>query len=351
MQSIAAEHNTPMTYVNLVGGQDALLFDGGSMLISHDGNIINIADDFAEHILYGTLTKNGITSPQQHKPDSKNVYQELINAISMGIKSYVHKNQFNKGVIIALSGGIDSAVTLALAVNALGADKVEAVYMPSKYNASISEIDAKLQADKLGVTFHILPIEKLAADYNQLLGPLFTDYKADVTEENLQARIRGVLLMALSNKFHKLVLTTGNKSEYAVGYATLYGDMCGGYAPIKDLYKTQVYQLAHALNERGLFIPDRVITREPSAELSENQLDQNTLPPYDVLDTILQLFIEEDMSAEDIHQQTQYDKSTIERVITMVLRNEYKRQQSAPGPRVSKRAFGKDRRYPISAQY
>jgi len=349
LTDLAKEKELPIAYVNCVGGQDAILFDGGSAFINNQGDICELGNDFEQQIILATFDFEKSPSLAANKRlEPKDTNKQLIEAICCGIKQYVTKNHFTNGALIALSGGIDSAVTLSLAVKALGADKVEAVYMPSQFNADISEIDARKQAENLGVKFSVLPIEPVTNSIDHALKPYFSHLAKDVTEENIQARIRGLFIMALSNKYHKLVLTTGNKSEYAVGYATLYGDMCGGYAPIKDLYKTQVYAIAHALNDSGFTIPERVITREPSAELSENQLDSQSLPPYDVLDTILQLFIEEDESIAVIHKKTGYDLAIIERVIKLVLQNEYKRQQSAPGPRVSKRAFGKDRRYPIS---
>lgn len=349
LKHITQTKHLPIAYVNCVGGQDSLLFDGGSTVINSDGSVCSLANDFEKQILLSTIDFNHAPScSSSTKPRVNNPIKQMVEGISTGIAAYVKKNHFQNGVLVALSGGIDSAVTLSLAVKALGADKVEAVYMPTQFNADISEIDAKAQADALGVKFSVLPIEDMTASINQALTPYFHGQPRDITEENIQARLRGLLIMALSNKRHKLVLTTGNKSEYAVGYATLYGDMCGGYAPIKDVYKTQVYAMAHQLNEMGWTIPERVITREPSAELSPDQLDSHSLPPYEILDRILQLFIEEDLAIEKIQQQTGYELETIKKVVAMVLRNEYKRQQSAPGPRVSKRAFGKDRRYPIS---
>jgi NAD+ synthase (glutamine-hydrolysing) len=348
--ALARSKKLPIAYVNCVGGQDSLLFDGGSFFMDAEGEIIAQAEDFKKQIVmsYFNIPQKKLCTLFDSTIRPKNPIQTLIDGLTVGILDYVTKNHCSHGVLVALSGGIDSAVTLALAVNALGADKVEAVYMPSRYNAKMSEEDAKAQAESLGVVFKILPIESLAHTASQSLEPFFLNYKKDVTEENIQARIRGLLIMALSNKYGKLVLTTGNKSEYAVGYATLYGDMCGGYAPLKDLYKTQVYAIAHQLNTMGLTIPLRVITRAPSAELSENQLDSQSLPPYDMLDSILELFIEEDYSVEMIHQKTQIDKEIIDKVAHLVVKNEYKRQQSAVGPKVTKRAFGKDRRYPIS---
>ena len=350
LTNLAKSKKLSIAYVNCVGGQDSLLFDGCSNFIDKKGNICALAEDFKTQILtgnYDTVQKN-IYTTSSHISIQSDPIQKLIDGITLGIHDYVTKNKFTRGVLVALSGGIDSAVTLSLAVNALGADNVEAVYMPSPYNARMSEEDAKAQCESLGVLFKKLPIESIAQSIHQSLDPFFINYKKDVTEENIQARIRGLLIMALSNKYGKLVLTTGNKSEYAVGYATLYGDMCGGYAPIKDVYKTQVYAIAHRLNEIGLSIPERVITREPSAELSENQLDSQSLPPYEILDRILELFIEEDLSIEMIFQKTLFDIEIIKKITQLVLKNEHKRQQSAPGPKVSRRAFGKDRRYPIS---
>jgi NAD+ synthase (glutamine-hydrolysing) len=277
--------------------------------------------------------------------DDESVYGALV----LGVRDYVRKNGF-PGVVIGLSGGVDSALTLAIAVDALGADQVEAVMMPSRYTRDISLEDAKAQAEKLYVKYSVIPIKDMFGAFEQALSERFAGLAADTTEENLQARIRGMLLMAISNKSGKMVLTTGNKSEMAVGYATLYGDMAGGFAAIKDVPKTMVYRLARYRNQRSPVIPERVIERAPSAELAPDQQDTDSLPEYDVLDAILEDYVEQDASPEDIIAEG-YDPETVHRVIRMVDRNEYKRRQAAPGVRVTPRAFGRDRRYPITSGY
>ncbi|HRG16712.1 MAG TPA: NAD(+) synthase, partial [Pseudomonadota bacterium] len=247
-----------------------------------------------------------------------------------------------------LSGGVDSALTLAIAVDALGPEQVTAVMMPTRYTSQLSLDEAASQAKLLGVNYHVAPIEEAFNAMTATLAPMFAGRAPDVTEENLQARIRGMILMALSNKFGAMVLSTGNKSEMACGYATLYGDMCGGYAPLKDVYKTEVWDLCRYRNAISPAIPEVVITRPPSAELRDNQKDQDSLPPYELLDEILKRYIEQDRSRADIIAEG-FDAATVERVVRMVLRNEYKRRQSAPGPRITQRAFGRDRRYPITS--
>ncbi len=273
--------------------------------------------------------------------------------IVRGIRDYVAKNGF-PGVLLGLSGGIDSALTLALAVDALGPERCTAVMMPSRYTSDLSVSEAQSQARKLGVAYHVLPIEGPFEAFRATLAPVFAGKREDVTEENLQARCRGVLLMALSNKLGGLVLSTGNKSEMAVGYATLYGDMCGGYAPLKDVYKTLVWSLSrwrNAREEAGAWvIPPAVIDRPPSAELRDNQLDQDSLPPYDVLDAILERFVDREESQAEIVA-AGFDEAVVRRVARLVLGSEYKRHQSAPGPKVTTRAFGRNRRYPISSAW
>jgi NAD+ synthase (glutamine-hydrolysing) len=259
----------------------------------------------------------------------------------------VDKNGF-ASVVLGLSGGIDSALTMAIAVDALGAERVRAVLLPSRYTSALSNREAEAQAEGQGVRHFSLPIEGPFQAFLGALEPAFSGRPADVTEENLQSRCRGVMLMALSNKFGHMLLSTGNKSEMAVGYATIYGDMCGGYAPLKDVYKTTVYRLAHWRNAQGRVIPEEVIVRPPSAELRENQTDQDSLPPYDVLDAILHRFIEAEQSQAEIVA-AGFDEATVRRVARLVLANEYKRRQSAPGPKISLRAFGRDRRYPITS--
>jgi len=273
------------------------------------------------------------------------VYRALVT----GTRDYVTKHGF-PGVVIGLSGGIDSALVLAIACDAVGADRVGAVMMPFRYTSAISQEDAAEQASTLGVTYDVIPIEPMYDATIGQLQPILGDREPDVTEENIQARCRGLLLMAISNKTGRMLLTTGNKSEMAVGYATLYGDMAGGFAPIKDCSKTLVYRLARYRNSLGVVIPERVITRPPSAELRPDQKDSDSLPDYDILDPILEAFIEEDLSVAEIAEQG-FDRDTVLRVLEMVKRNEYKRRQAPPGVRISVRAFGRDWRYPITSGY
>ena len=270
-------------------------------------------------------------------------------ALVTGVRDFVRHNGFT-GVVIGLSGGVDSALTLAIAVDALGAENVQAVMMPSRYTADISLTDAEAEAKLLGVQYDVIEIEDVFNSFLTTLSPVFKDAPADTTEENIQARCRGLLLMAISNKCGRMVLTTGNKSEMAVGYATLYGDMCGGFAPIKDVCKTLVYQLCHYRNSLSAVIPERVLTRPPSAELRHDQCDQDSLPDYDVLDKILEMSVEQDKSVDEIVA-AGIDREDVMQVITLVQRNEHKRRQSAPGIRITRRAFGRDRRYPITSGY
>lgn len=279
----------------------------------------------------------------------ENEHAMIYKALTTGLRDYIEKNHF-PGVVIGLSGGIDSALTLALAVDAIGADKVHAVMMPTRYTAQISLDDAKAMADGLGVNYSVMSIEPVFESFLTTLSDQFTGLPVDTTEENIQARCRGIILMALSNKTGSMVLATGNKSEMAVGYSTLYGDMAGGYSPLKDVYKTMVYQLSHYRNTRSMVIPERIITRPPSAELAADQLDQDSLPPYELLDKILERYIADDSCFEDLVDEG-YDAEVVARVIKMVDRNEYKRRQAPPGIRISSRAFGRDRRYPITSGY
>ena len=350
----ARENGLPLIYCNLVGGQDDLLFDGQSMLFAADGTLQALAPAFADHLLLidvdgaagEALTCAPVDWPATpSEPAEAEVYRALVRATG----DYVRKNGF-KQVLLGLSGGIDSALTLAIAVDALGADRVLAVLLPSRYTSALSNDEAWAQARTQGVLAQMLPIEAPFAAFIDTLAPAFADRAPDITEENLQARCRGVLLMALSNKFGGLLLTTGNKSEMAVGYSTIYGDMCGGFAPIKDVYKTQVYALARWRNSQSPVIPQAVIDRPPSAELRENQTDQDSLPPYAVLDDILRRFIELD-EPRAVIVAAGHDWATVARVTGLVLKNEYKRRQSAPGPRVTARSFGRDRRFPISSGY
>ncbi len=340
-----------IAYVNLVGGQDDLLFDGSSMLVNPDGHVVARAPAFVDALLFATFDADTRTLradgwPQPPEVDGEAVlYAGLVRAV----RDYVGKNGF-ADVLLGLSGGIDSALTLALAVDALGAQHVTAVMLPSRFTSDISLDGARSQARALGVDYHVLPIEPAFEAMLGTLKPAFAGAPPDIAEENLQARIRGVLLMALSNKHRKLLLATGNKSEMAVGYSTLYGDMCGAFAPLKDVYKTVVYRLARWRNQAGSgpVIPGQVISRPPSAELRAGQTDQDSLPPYAELDAILEAFIEGEKSQAEIIA-ADHDADTVARVARMVLANEFKRRQAAPGPKVTARAFGRERRYPISS--
>lgn len=348
----AADHNIAIIYVNLVGGQDELVFDGGSLVVDGSGEIVFRAPQF-EHGLYlvdlerarGRLVLKAGSPQSPPLGFNESVYR----ALALGVKDYVSKNGF-KGAVIGLSGGIDSALTLAVAVDALGPENVEVLLMPSRYTADMSVEDAQEMAARLGVDCHIVSIEKPFSAFSEILAPIFKDLPVDTTEENIQARCRGLLLMAVSNKTGKLVLTTGNKSEMAVGYATLYGDMAGGFAPLKDVPKILVYELSRWRNRDGEIIPQRIIDRPPTAELRFDQKDEDSLPGYDVLDPILEKYIELDRTPAEIIADG-YDRDTVYQVVRMVDRNEYKRRQAAPGVRITERAFGRDRRYPITSRY
>ncbi|WAK02703.1 NAD+ synthase [Methylobacter sp. YRD-M1] len=337
----------PLVYVNQVGGQDELIFDGASFVVDSNGEVVFRAEEFSEQIsvveFEGNRPLRGTCAPLYNEVSSE--YRALV----LGIKDYVAKNGF-QGAILGLSGGIDSALVLALAVDALGADKVEAVLMPSRYTQAMSLEDAALEAEALGVKYHTIPIEPAVSAFTDMLAGVFAGTARDTTEENIQARCRGVILMAMSNKSGKLLLTTGNKSEMSVGYATLYGDMAGGFAPIKDVPKLLVYELAHYRNSLSKVIPERVLTRPPSAELAPDQIDEDSLPPYNVLDPILERYVEQDQSAEEIIA-AGFRREDVERAIRLVDRNEYKRRQSPPCIRITPRAFGRDRRYPITSGY
>ncbi|WP_347260720.1 NAD+ synthase [Rudaea sp.] len=347
------ETGVALAYLNLVGGQDALVFDGASVLADGDGHIHHAARAFEDHWCladYDAATRK--FTPVDWPADGDEGRDALAwRAIVRGTRDYCAKNGFRK-VWIGLSGGIDSALVLAIAVDALGAGNVTGVRLPSKYTSGQSNDLADEQARALGVKLLTLPIEAPFNGFLDALAPAFAGHASDATEENLQSRSRGAILMALSNKFGGLVLTTGNKSEYAVGYATIYGDMCGGYAPIKDLYKTEVYALANWRNTVGgaPVIPPEVITRAPTAELRENQTDQDSLPPYDVLDAILLRYVDQEQSREDIVR-AGYNAEVVDHVLRLVRINEWKRHQAAPGPKVSRRAFGRERRYPITSAW
>ena len=337
----------PLVYVNLVGGQDELVFDGASFVMDRHGHITAHAPEFEEALFTVDFEANTHVEPQPGTrvpplPDDASVYEALVT----GIRDYVRKNRF-KGAVLGLSGGIDSALTLALATDALGPEQVEAVLMPSRYTADMSNEDAILEAEALGCRYHTIPIEPAFNTFLDMLAPSFAGLPPDTTEENIQARCRGILLMAFSNKTGKILLTTGNKSEMSVGYATLYGDMAGGFAPLKDVPKMLVYRLCEYRNRLSAVIPQRVIDRPPSAELRPDQKDEDSLPPYPVLDAILERYVERDESVADIIAAGYLEHDVI-RVARMVDRNEYKRRQAPPGVKISRRAFGRDRRYPMT---
>lgn len=347
MSALAKQMNLNLVYANQVGGQDDLIFDGTSFVINKDGAVAVQAPSFKETLLYSDYIGEQQSYQVTESSPTLETMAEIYQALVMATRDYVHRSGF-PGVILGLSGGIDSALTLAIAVDAIGADKVQAVMMPYTYTSQISVEDAAAQAKNMGITFGIAEINPIVNSFMQTLYPFFGNAPADATEENLQARTRGTLLMGLSNKFGNLVLSTGNKSELSVGYCTLYGDMVGGFAVLKDVYKTIVFELAkyrNSISETPV-IPERVITRPPSAELRPDQTDQDSLPAYDVLDAILYAYIEEDMSQDDIIAKG-FDADVVKKVIRLVDFNEYKRRQSSIGPRISSRAFSRERRYPI----
>lgn len=355
----ARDNGVPIVYANMVGGQDELVFDGNSFVVDAQGETVFRAPAFEENLYSASFNINGVVKPitgdiaALDEPEPS-VYKALVT----GLRDYVNKNGFN-GVVIGLSGGIDSALTLAIAADALGPDRVEAVMMPSPYTAEMSLEDARKEAEALGVKYSEIPIETIVSTIGSELADEFTAYdrarggrpEHDTTDQNIQARIRGVLLMAIANKKGCIVLPTGNKSEMAVGYATLYGDMAGGFAVIKDVPKLMVYRLSEYRNTLSPVIPERVISRPPSAELAPDQIDEDNLPPYSVLDPILELYVEHDLSAEEIERRLGTDAEIVRRVIRMVIVNEHKRRQAAPGVRITHRAFGRDRRYPITSGF
>ena len=342
----------PIIYIHGVGGQDELVFDGGSFAMDASGKVQYQEIFFQEKCSLLTLEKtqqHSIVLLSSHQNPIPSAEALIYQALVTGVRDYVEKNGFS-GVLVGLSGGIDSALTLCIATAALGPNNVETILMPSRFTPAMSIEDAEQLANNLGVKHHCISIEPVFNAYMESLEKKFTGLPMDLTEENLQSRCRGTLLMAISNKQGKLVLATGNKSEMAVGYATLYGDMCGAFAPLKDVAKTTVYRLAHFVNEKASLIPQRIITRPPTAELAHNQKDEDHLPPYDILDDILQRYIEQDQSIEDIvaggHNQVM-----VYEVIKKVERSEYKRRQAPPGIRITDRAFGRDRRYPITSGF
>nr|MDQ2972044.1 NAD+ synthase [Pseudomonadota bacterium] len=358
----ARENDLSIAYVNVVGGQDDLLFDGASLLVAADGTIAARAPAFVEGLLFAEFDRESRTLRALDWPERGETREEAIvyAGLTRGVRDYVRKNGF-EGVLLGLSGGIDSSLTLVIAVDALGADHVMAVMLPSRYTSELSKRCARAQAQTLGVEYLDLSIEPAFAAFASTLTPAIGGALSDITAQNLQSRSRGVLLMALSNQTGRLLLTTGNKSEMAVGYATMHGDMCGGYAPLKDCYKTLVYRLARWRNAPGIgnresgagtpqqpVIPPAVIERAPSAELRAEQTDQDSLPPYEMLDAILARYIEGAQSQTEMVA-AGFDADTVQRVVRMVHSSEFKRRQSAPGPRVSTCAFGRERRYPISS--
>jgi NAD+ synthase (glutamine-hydrolysing) len=346
-----AETAVPVVYLNMVGGQDELVFDGGSFAMQSDTRIAFRAPAFEEDMyrLELNASARGVEIVAGQIVEPLAMEESVYKALVTGTRDYIEKHGF-PGVVIGLSGGIDSALVLAIACDAIGPGRVRVVQMPFRYTSDMSQEDAEKQAATLGVQYDVLPIAPIYDAALAQLQPIFEGREEDVTEENIQARCRGLLLMAISNKTGRMLLTTGNKSEMAVGYATLYGDMAGGFAPIKDCSKTLVYKLARYRNSIAEVIPERVITREPSAELRPDQKDSDSLPSYDVLDPILEAFIEEDLSVQEITARG-FEHATVVRILEMVKRNEYKRRQAPPGVRISARAFGRDWRYPITSGY
>ena len=347
----ARKNSVAIIYANLVGGQDELVFDGGSFATNHRGETVARGPSFEESVFKVACRNNSrveiVSGPMNEIPDT---IAGVYSAIRLGVRDYVTKNRFY-GAVVAVSGGIDSALTLAIVADALGSEKIEAVLMPSRHTQQMSIDDARAQAEALGVRWTIVSIEPIYEAILSQLASEFKDYAKDVTEENIQARCRGLILMAISNKKGSIVITTGNKSEIAVGFATLYGDMVGGFAALKDVPKQLVYKLAEYRNRAfGEVIPQRVFTRPPSAELADDQRDDDRLPPYEVLDPILKGYVEEEKSVDDLVAEG-FERETVKSVIAMVRRNEYKRRQAAPGVRISTKAFGRDRRYPITNKY
>jgi NAD+ synthase (glutamine-hydrolysing) len=345
LSTIAKTDRVPVAFVNQVGGNDSLVFDGSSLVFDRDGNVVARGKSFEEDLIFFDADSLTGEVHDQVAGEEASIYAALV----LGTRDYIAKCGFQKA-IIGLSGGIDSALTAAIAVDAIGANYVIGVGMPSEYSSEGSVSDARELAANLGIRFEILPIGNIFHSFTETLKPVFHGHDEDVTEENIQSRIRGSLLMALSNKFGALVLSTGNKSELGVGYCTLYGDMAGGLAVINDVPKTLVYQLAHYVNSIKPVIPQSTITKAPSAELRPDQKDTDSLPSYEVLDAILEDYVEQSRSAEDIARQHGFDLALVKSVIRMVERNEYKRQQAAPGIKISPKAFGYGRRFPIAAK-
>ena len=361
----ARRARSSIAYVNLVGGQDELVFDGGSLAVGSDGELLARFPQFVEHLgvvdiplgeagssQHPSITRIPVELPTTSGsvepvlvPDPPAV-QEVYEALVLALRDYARKNRFDK-VVLGLSGGVDSALTAVIAADALGAENVTGVMMPSEFSSSHSVDDAKALAENLGIELLSIPIAEIYRSYLKQMEATFGPHEMGLAEENLQARIRGTLLMAISNRYGHLLVATGNKSEMACGYATLYGDMAGGFALLKDVFKTEVYELCHHRNRSGEVIPPNVITKPPSAELRPDQKDSDSLPPYDVLDPILEAYIEEDLGVADIEARG-FDRATVEKVVALVDRAEYKRRQAPPGPKVTTKAFGRDRRLPIS---
>jgi NAD+ synthetase len=345
LAAIARHHRTPVAMVNQVGGNDSLIFDGSSLVLDADGSVIAQAKSFEEDLIF--------CDPGAHAGDvhwqTDNIDEAVYSALVMGTRDYVRKCGFSR-VLISLSGGIDSALVATIAVDALGKENVMGIGMPSPYSSAGSVEDSRRLAEHLGIRFELIPISDLFSQYGKALDPLFTGLKPDITEENIQSRIRGNLMMALSNKFNALVLTTGNKSEMSVGYCTLYGDMVGALAVIGDLAKMRVYDLSRFANRNGERIPQATIDKAPSAELSPGQKDTDSLPPYEVLDPILEAYVERYETPEEIAAKQQVDLQLVKKIVKLVERSEYKRQQAAPVLKVTRKAFGPGRRFPIAVK-
>jgi NAD+ synthase len=351
------EAGKPLVYLNQVGGQDELVFDGASLVVNADRTVAVSLPAWEENLAITEWSRKGghwVCAPGERAP-AETREESVYHAMTLGLRDYVNKNRF-PGVVLGLSGGIDSAISAAVAVDALGADRVRCVMMPSRYTSQESLDDAEACAKLLGVKYETVPIEGAVEAFTHALKPSFAEKAVDTTEENVQSRTRGVILMAISNKFGPMVLTTGNKSEMSVGYATLYGDMCGGYNVLKDVYKTEVFRLSHwrnahhprgGLGSKGRVIPERIITKPPSAELRENQKDQDSLPPYDILDGILECLVENEMTFEATCAKG-FHPATVKRIEHLLYISEYKRRQAPPGVKITRKNFGRDRRYPIT---
>lgn len=354
------ENELPLIYVNQVGGQDELVFDGASFVLDNSGEKVVQCKAWQEEFIITEWSKNSqsLYCNTPHTSDLSQSYEADYQALTLGLRDYIQKNNF-PGVLIGLSGGIDSALSAAIAVDALGPEKVKVVMMSSPYTSNESITDAEQVADLLGLELHHIPIHNLMDSYDQSLEPFFKNLEADLTEENLQSRIRGALLMALSNKLGYMVLSTGNKSEVSTGYATLYGDMCGGYSVLKDIYKTYVFELSvwrnktypeNALGPKGAVMPQNIISKPPSAELRDDQKDSDSLPPYNILDVLLKKIIEDESSTSSLVSEG-YDAKIVEQIQKLILKAEYKRRQAVPGVKITSKSFGKDRRYPITNYY